>query len=77
MADYNSEKLNPKKDNFDSRLAAARDPGAIPKKNLKQDNIAALNSNDLDTEPNSEVYEAYEDSHQRINHPDEPHKNIP
>lgn len=42
------------------KYAAVRDPGATPRRDLKNDNVAVVHSSDLDSEPNTEMYEAYE-----------------
>ena len=47
------------------RFGAVRDPGATPRRKLKNDNIAVVHSSDVDSEPNSEIYEAYEDEEPR------------
>ena len=47
------------------KFAGVRDPGATPRRSLKNDNIAVVHSSDLDSEPNTEMYEAYEGDEDR------------
>jgi hypothetical protein len=55
------------------RFAGVRDPGATPRRSLKNDNVAVVHSSDLDSEPNTEMYEAYEgdDDRQEDNQPED------
>jgi hypothetical protein len=47
------------------KYAAVRDPGATPRRDLKNDKVAVVHSSDLDSEPNTEMYEAYEGDEDR------------
>lgn len=55
------------------KYAAVRDPGATPRRDLKNNNIAVVHSSDLDSEPNTEMYEAYEgeENRQEDNQPED------
>lgn len=55
------------------KYAAVRDPGATPRRDLKNNNVAVVHSSDLDSEPNTEMYEAYEgdDDRQEDNQPED------
>ena len=55
------------------KFAGVRDPGATPRRNLKNDKVAVVHSSDLDSEPNTEMYEAYEgeENRQEDNQPED------
>lgn len=73
-----AEKAKPREDDENSpmsvdKYAAVRDPGATPRRSLKNNNIAVVHSSDLDSEPNTEMYEAYEgeENRQEDNQPED------
>lgn len=55
------------------KYAGVRDPGATPRRTLKNDKVAVVHSSDLDSEPNTEMYEAYEgdENRQEENQPED------
>ena len=74
-----------REENRHDRLDAARDPGAVPRRDLKNDDVAVVSSSEIDPDPNSEIYEAYEDEDNapapsaapQKGGQEQPHKTIP
>jgi hypothetical protein len=83
MSARNARTNDENRPNEADRYAAVRDPGATPRRSLKNDNVAVVHSSEIDSEPNTELYEAYEEDEEndsaapRKGDHEETHKTIP